>query len=291
MIEGIEGPATSQRRGWRRHRLQTLPLRFRLGVGGVSLTLLAAFVLPPLMTLNPYTMNANMILVHPSLMNPMGTDLYGRSVLARVLVGMQVSYEIGVTVALLTLVAGGVLGLVLGFRSGGLDAVTMRIMDAFMAIPSVMLALAGATVLGPGIANTIIVLSIFFLPRTVRVMRSAVMAVRNAEYLDAARAYGTGPARILFRHVLPNALSPLVIQQTFILAYAVLGEATFSFIGVGTPPPTPSLGNVLTEAQRVIFQAPWLAVFPGVAIALIVVSVNLLGDGIRDLLDVRLRGI
>lgn len=271
-------------------RLSRLPLRFKLGIVGILVTLVAAFLVPPLFHLDPYSMSAASILSPPSFSAPMGTDSYGRSILARVLIGMRVSYEIGVAVSVATLIIGGGIGLVTGYWQR-IDPVVMRVLDAIMALPAIMIALASATVFGASIFNTILVLTIVFSPRSARVMRSAVFSVREQLYVESARALGVGPWRIMLRHIVPNTVSPVIVQQTFTLALAILAEATFSFIGVGTPPPTPSLGNILSDSQSIMYQAPWVSVFPGALIAIIVMSVNFAGDGIRDWLDVRIREV
>ncbi len=274
----------------RRFRIRSLPPRFKFGAVGVLVTLLAAIFLPIILHSDPYQLNADAILLAPSANAPMGTDAFGRSVLSRVLLGMRTTYEIGISVCLLTFVVGGGLGLITGYVRQ-VDLILMRIVDAIMAIPSIMIALATVTVFGPSALNTILVISLFLTPRTIRVMRSAVFGVKEAMYIEAARALGVSHSRVLLRHIFPNALSPLIIQQTFVLAFAVLGEAALSFIGVGVPPPTPTLGNILSDAQQVLQQAPWVSIFPGALIAVIVMSVNTLGDGIRDWLDVHIRDI
>ena len=268
--------------------MSRLPFRLRLGLIGILLTMGAAVVLPFVASGGAYSMSPTAILAPPSLHLPMGADAYGRSVFARVLLGMRVSYAIGLSVSLATLFVGGCVGLLTGYFHT-VDVVVMRVIDAIMSVPSIMIALATVTVFGASIVNTIVVLSLFYAPRTARVMRSAVFAVRETVFVEAARALGGRTGRILWRHVVPNTVSPLIIQQTFIMAYAVLGEAIFSYIGVGVPPPTPSLGNMLAEAQQVMYQDPGLSVFPGTCIAAIVISVNLVGDGIRDLFDVHAR--
>lgn len=274
----------------RRVRIRTLPIRFKIGAIGVVITLLAAILLPFFLHIDPLQMNPDAILQGPSGHAPMGTDAFGRSVLARVLYGMRTTYEIGIAVCLLTFITGGGLGLIVGYVRLA-DMIIMRLVDAIMAIPSVMIALATVTVFGASALNTILVISLFLTPRTIRVMRSAVLAVRGTMYVEAAHALGVSHAGILYRHILKNTLSVLVIQQTFVLAFAVLGEAALSFIGVGVPPPAPTLGNILSDAQQVINQQPWLSIFPGALIAVIVMSVNMLGDGIRDWLDVRIRDV
>lgn len=274
----------------RRLRVSALPIRFKIGAIGVLLTVSMAIFLPIIFRSDPYQMNPDTILLSPSWHFPMGTDAFGRDVLARVLFGMRTTYEIGTLVCLLTLVFGGGIGLITGYMPRA-DAIIMRFVDAIMAIPSIMIALATVTVFGPSALNTIFVISLALTPRTIRVMRSAVIAVRETMYVEAARALGVGNTGILLRHILRNTLSPLIIQQTFVLAYAVLGEAALSFIGVGVPPPAPTLGNILSDAQQVLTSAPWVAIFPGVLIAIIVMSVNTLGDGFRDLFDVHIQNV
>jgi peptide/nickel transport system permease protein len=271
-------------------RLSLLPLRLKVGAGGVFLTLLAAIVLPIVLHSDPYSMNPDTILRSPSPAYPMGTDSFGRDVLARVLLGMRTTYEISIAVCLVTFVVGGGLGLITGYVRR-VDVLLMRVVDAIMAIPGIMIALATATVFGASAFNTVVAISLALTPRTIRVMRSSVFAVKEAMYVEGARALGVGHWRILLRHILPNSISPLIIQQTFVLALAVLGEAALSFIGVGVQPPTPTLGNILSDAQQVLQRSPWVAIFPGLLISIIVMSVNTLGDGIRDFLDVRIRNI
>lgn len=274
----------------RRFRVRRLPLRFKIGAAGVIITLLSAILLPFILHSDAYSMNPDGILVAPTGRFPMGTDSFGRDIFARVLLGMRTTYEIGIAVCLLTFVAGGGIGLIVGYIPR-VDMIVMRLVDALMAIPSVMIALATVTVFGASAFNTILVISLFLTPRTVRVMRSAVLGVREAMYVEGARALGVGHGGILIRHILRNTLSTLVIQQTFVLAFAVLGEAALSFIGVGVPPPAPTLGNILSDSQQTMTTAPWAAIFPGAFISVIVMSVNTLGDGIRDLLDVHIRNV
>jgi len=217
-----------------------------------------------------------------------GTDRFGRDILSRTLFGIQVSLRIGLGVAVLTGLLGGAIGAVAGFVRR-LDGPLMRVMDALMAFPAVLLAIALAAALGPSELNVIVALSIAYVPRTARVMRAGVLVVREFPFVEGARAIGASPARVLLRHVLPNAMAPLVVQQTYVFALAVLAEAVLSFLGVGPPPPTPTLGGVIADGRDFIQEAPWISMTPGVVIALVVLGLNLMGDGLRDALDPRLR--
>ncbi len=217
-----------------------------------------------------------------------GTDRFGRDILSRTLFGIQVSLRIGLGVAFVTALVGGALGAMAGFLHR-LDGPLMRVMDALMAFPAVLLAIALAAALGPSELNVILALSIAYVPRTARVMRAGVLVVREFPFVEGARAIGASPTRVLLRHVLPNAMAPLVVQQTYVFALAVLAEAVLSFLGVGPPPPTPTLGGIISDGRDFIQEAPWVSLAPGVVIAMVVLGLNLMGDGLRDALDPRLR--
>jgi peptide/nickel transport system permease protein len=219
---------------------------------------------------------------------PFGTDHYGGSVLARVVFGARLSLMIGGAVVSITGVCGVLIGTCAGYFRR-LDGILMRCMDALMAFPSLMLAIAIAASLGTGLLNLIIALGVAFTPRTARVARAAVIAVRQSEFVDSAILSGASHARVIWRHILPNSLTPLIVELTFIFAYAVLAEAALSFLGVGPPPPTPTWGNIIAEGRDYVVDAPWISIFPGIAISLTVLSLNLLGDGLRDVLDPRLK--
>lgn len=224
----------------------------------------------------------------PSWNHPFGTDYLGRDVFSRVLYGGRTSLTIGAIVVVVTGVIGSLLGLLAGFYRK-LDGFLMRIMDGLMAIPSLLLAIALIGSLGPNSSNLVIALSIVYIPRVARVARATVMEVRGLQYVEAARALGSVDGRLIWRHIAPNALGPINVQLTFVFAYAVLSEASLSFLGVGAPPELPTWGNILSEGRPFMVLAPWTSIFPGVAIILTVLSLNLLGDGLRDLLDPRLK--
>jgi peptide/nickel transport system permease protein len=217
-----------------------------------------------------------------------GTDNFGRSQWSRVIRGAQLSLAIGFGVVVLNAVFGTLLGALAGYFRA-LDNVLMRIMDAFMAFPVILLAIGISAALGPGSINAVIALAAVYTPRTARIVRASVLVVREQAYVEAARAMGAGHARILLRHVLPNCMAPLIVQLTFIFAYSVLSEAVLSFLGLGAEPPTPTWGNIIAEGRLYIREAPWITLIPGLALAMTVLGLNLLGDGLRDVLDPRLK--
>ncbi|MFO8059595.1 MAG: ABC transporter permease [Bacillota bacterium] len=214
----------------------------------------------------------------------LGTDEYGRDVLTRIVWGSRVSLRVGLGVSALTGIFGTLFGLIAGFYRR-LDGVIMRIMDALMAFPAILLALAIVAALGAHEINAVMALAIVYVPRTARIVRSSVLNVANRTFIEAAKSAGAGNWRLIVRHVLPNAAAPLIVQLTFVFAMAILGEAALSFLGAGVPPPTPSWGNMMSEARVLMRQAPWLSLLPGAAVVTMVVGVNLFGDGLRDLLD------
>jgi peptide/nickel transport system permease protein len=224
----------------------------------------------------------------PSWEHPFGTDNLGRSQLARVMHGARLSLMIGLAVVILN----GVFGVLLGAASGyfrRLDNILMRTTDALMAFPAVLLAIAIAAALGASSLTAAIALSVVYIPRTARIVRASVLVVRELEFVQAAKAMGASHVRILLKHILPNCLAPLIVQLTFIFAYAVLSEAVLSFLGLGAAPPAPTWGNIIAEGRQYMREAAWITLIPGLALAVTVVGLNLLGDGLRDVLDPRLK--
>lgn len=215
---------------------------------------------------------------------PLGADYLGRDVLSRLIYGARISLSVGTTVVIAANLLGIAIGLMAGYHRW-LDNVLMRTMDALMAFPPVLLALGIMAALGAALTNTIIALSIVYTPLIARVTRSTVLVIRDIDYVMAARSIGVNDTRILLRHVLPNCVGPVIVQATFIFAYAIILEAALSFLGVGTPPETPSWGNMLSDALDHMRRLPSLALLPGLAIMVTVLSLNLLGDGLRDILD------
>jgi peptide/nickel transport system permease protein len=217
-----------------------------------------------------------------------GTDELGRDVFSRVIFGARYSLMIGALVVLISMFCGVLLGLAAGFFRG-LDGPIMRLVDAMMSFPDILLAIALVAVLGASMSNVILALAIVYTPRVARVVRASTLVVRELLFIEAARAIGIATWRILFIHVLQNIASPILVQATFIFAYAVLAEAGLSFLGVGVPPVLPTWGSMISSGQQFSHQAFWLVVFPGIAIILSALSLQMVGDGFRDLLDPKLR--
>src|SRR5437867_519148 len=223
----------------------------------------------------------------PGRLYPFGADNLGRDVYSRVVHGARVSLGIGLATVGVAGIAGTGLGCVAGYFRRW-DEPVMRAMDALMAFPAILLAVAITAALGPSAVNAVIALAAVYCPRTARIVRASVLVAREMEYVQAVRAIGAGQTRVLLGHVLPNCSTPLLVQLTFVFAYAVLAEAALSFLGMGPPPPTPTWGNVIAEGRDYLREAPWICLFPGIAISVTVLGLNLLGDGLRDLLDPRL---
>jgi peptide/nickel transport system permease protein len=259
-------------------------------IGGVlTLLLLMAAGLSLMWTpWSPYDVDMAAKLQAPDGQHWLGTDPFGRDVASLLLVGARNSILVGVIAVSIGLTVGTALGLLAAARGGWLEELIMRLADFTFAFPAILSAIMLTAVFGAGIVNAIIAIGIFNIPTFARITRASAQAIWSREYVLAARACGKGPWRITLDHVLPNILSALIVQATIQFALAILAEAALSYLGLGTQPPQPSWGRMLAEAQTLLFQAPLLAVFPGLAIALAVLGLNLLGDGLRDLLDPRL---
>ena len=259
----------------------------RLAVTGSIIVLILAIVsifADFIAVYDPYEMEVTERLKGPSPEHWFGTDNFGRDLFSRVVYGAQVSMGVGFAVAVVTLVAGMIIGLYASYYPV-LDNILMRICDALMAFPAILLAIAIMAALGPRTENVIVSLSIVFTPYVARVVRSAALVVREQTYVEAIRSQGARSWRIIWRHIAPNTLSPLIVQVTFIFAEAIIVEAALSFLGAGIPAPDPSWGNILYDGKVVIFNAWWMTVFPGLFIVLSVLGLNLFGDGLRDVLD------
>jgi len=250
--------------------------------------LAAAFLADVIASHNPTRLDPVNRMKPPSASNLLGTDEFGRDVYSLVVHGSRVSLLVGSVTMVLTSLGGIALGLVAGYARR-LDAWVMRVTDGLMAFPAVLLAIAFMAARGPGVWNVILALSIVYMPRTALLVRSTVLSLRELDYVQAARALGRRDVGVAFRHILPNCMAPLLVQGTFIFAYAVLAEAILGFLGVGVPPYVPSWGNVIASGKNVIREAFWVSLFPGIALTVAGLSLNLLGDGLRDTLDPRLR--
>ncbi len=252
----------------------------------LAIALVAIFA-PLVATVDPLQLRPTLRLKPPAVEPPFGTDLFGRDVWSRTVYGARISLVIGISAAVLSIAIGLLIGVFAGYIRW-LDAIVMRIMDGLMAIPAVLLAVALAS-LNKGAANPILIVIIAItipeIPRVVRLVRAVVLSVRQEPYVEAAISVGTPLVKLLWRHVLPNCVPPLIVQATYICASAMLTEAILSFLGAGTPPEIPSWGNMMAEGRGVFRVAPWIVLFPGIVLALTILSVNILGDGLRDRLD------
>jgi len=255
----------------------------------VVLLVLAATFAPLLAHADPLAQNIAAGPQHPSWQHPLGTDKLGRDMFARILYGARISIRIGFIAVGLAITAGTIIGLIAGYFGGQVDTILMGAMDLMLAFPSIILAIAITTILGPSINNVMIAVGIVYIPQYARLCRSSVLGVKETEYIEAARALGALAPRILARHVLPNILAPLLVQATLGIATAELEAAGLSYLGLGARPPMPEWGAMLNDARDYWLSAPWALIFPGVSITMVVLGFNLLGDGLRDALDVRLR--
>jgi peptide/nickel transport system permease protein len=255
------------------------------GLVVVALMALLAVFAPWVAPFDPLATSFLAVRKAPGAANWFGTDEVGRDLLSRVIWGGRASLAAGVISVSIAVGVGVPLGMLAGYVGGAVDAVISRITDAMLAIPFLILAIALAAFLGPSLSNAMIAIGITATPIFVRLSRGQVLAVRAEDYVEAARAVGNPPARILLRHILPNILPPVIVQATLAIAAAIIAEASLSFLGLGQQPPAPSWGSMLNTAQRFLTQAPWMAIFPGLAIFVTVLAFNLLGDGLRDALD------
>lgn len=274
--------------GWRRilRGLAADP-RSAAGLAVVSLAIIAAVFAPLIAPVDPELPDFINILVPPDATHPFGTDELGRDVLSRIIYGARASLFVGVLSVVAAAVIGTLIGLVAGYFGRWVDALTMRVMDIVFAFPSILLALAITAVLGPSLTNAVLAIAVVNLPVFARLARAQTLVVSRLEFVEAKRALGFGSVDILLRTVLPNILAPLIVQGSLLFASAIITESYLSFLGLGVQPPTPTWGNMLRNAIGFLELAPWLAWFPGIAIFLIVLGSNLLGDGLRDRFDPR----
>jgi dipeptide transport system permease protein len=260
-------------------------------VGLIIVALLAPVIAPHY----PYQQYRDAVLVPPVWQAGgrwdylLGTDAVGRDILSRLLFGARYSLFIGIVVTTVALVAGILIGVIAGYFRGWIDTVIMRVMDIILAFPSLLLALTLVAVLGPGLTNAMIAIALVYQPHFVRLTRAAVMAEKSRDYVVAARVAGAGPLRLMFRTILPNCMAPLIVQATLSFSNAILDAAALGFLGMGAQPPTPEWGTMLAEAREFILRAWWVVTLPGLAILVTVLAINLMGDGLRDALDPKMK--
>ncbi|HIP77577.1 MAG TPA: ABC transporter permease [Kiloniellaceae bacterium] len=273
--------------GWGRFgRLVMADKKALVGLVLLSIFVFAAVFGPLISPHDPNDMAFDMIL-GPSLAHPLGTDDLGRDLLSRLIVGTQVSLFVGISTVALALVVGVTLGVLAGYFGGWVDHVVMRYIDLQWAFPNFIIAVYLVAVLGTGLVNVIVAISLAFVDDFARIARGMVLSIKQEQYIAAARTVGASNFRIMWRHILPNATAPIIVQATVSVSYAILGEASLSFLGLGVEASTPTWGLILSESRSFISRAWWLGIFPGLAIMLTVLSINFLGDALRDFLDVR----
>ncbi|MEW6660999.1 MAG: ABC transporter permease [Bacillota bacterium] len=253
-----------------------------------TLLLLLALAAPLISPFDPGDIQPERRLTPPGGEHLFGTDGFGRDILSRILYGARISLFVGSSTVAITTIAGVILGLVAGYYRR-LDNIMMRVLDGLMAFPAIILQIAIMAALGARLSNVILALAIVYAPRMARVVRSAVLVQREQQYVEAARSIGASDLRIAMVHILPNCIAPVIVQSTMIFAYSILAEASLSFLGVGVPPEIPSWGTTLNEGRVLMWRAPWISIFPGMAITLCVLALNMLGDGLRDILDPKIR--
>ncbi len=269
-------------RRWRR-------LAGTIGVLAVGVVTVIALVGPVLAPFDPTEQSLDRMLRAPEPSHPLGTDDLGRDILSRLLYGARVSLGVGVAAVGLSFGLGGFLGVVAGYRGGWFDEILMRVLDGLLAFPAIVLALAITAVLGPSLRHAMIAIAIVGVPGFARLARGQVLTLRRREFVEAARALGAGDSRLLARHIVPGILAPVVVHASLRLAFAIVTEASLSFLGLGTQPPTPSWGAMLNSGREYLEMAPWMSLAPGAAIFLTTLGFNFLGDAVRDALDPRAR--
>ncbi|MCW4113746.1 ABC transporter permease subunit [Aurantimonas sp. MSK8Z-1] len=298
---GADIPTTRAKRSVRRQMLAEFWSYFSenrgalVGLAVFGLVVLIAFAAPLIAPHSPIAQNRDALLVPPfwqdggSTAYLLGTDAVGRDILSRLIYGSQYSLFIGVLVVVIAVTVGIAIGLIAGYVGGWLDTAIMRVMDVILAFPSLLLALVLVAVLGPGLVNAMIAIALVLQPHFVRLTRASVMAEKQRDYVTAARVVGASPLRLMLVTILPNCLGPLIVQATLSFSNAILDAAALGFLGMGAQPPTPEWGTMLAEAREFILRAWWVVTFPGLAILITVLAINLVGDGLRDALDPKLK--
>lgn len=281
----VEAEAQTKRRS-RLRAVFSKDRKAQFGLVVLVLFILGALLAPVLAPYDPNEMTLNMM-NGPSGDNMLGTDDLGRDLFSRILWGTQISLFVGVATVALALVFGVLLGMLAGYYGGWIDMIIMRYIDLQWAFPNFIIAVYLVAVFGTGLLNVIVAIALAFLDDFARVARSMVLTLKQEQYIDAAKVQGFSDFRIMMRHILPNAIAPIIVQATVSVSYAILGEASLSFLGLGVSSDTPTWGLILADGRSFISRAWWLGVFPGLAIMLVVLSINFIGDGLRDALDVR----
>jgi peptide/nickel transport system permease protein len=285
------GEGRSERRAaalsWRRAARSS-----NLVVGAIVLALVvaSAVLAPQIAPRDPVDQEFSDQLKAPSLTSPFGTDEFGRDIFSRVIYGARIALIIGFLADGIATLLGVLLGVLSGYFGGGLDALVTRVIDVTLAFPYLLLAMIVVAILGPGLINAMVAIAIVYTPQIARVVRGVVLSVKEQEFVEAARALGAGSGRILRQCILPNIVSPIIVMATLTVGFMIVETAGLSFLGLGASPPTPEWGSMLATGRSYMLTAPWIATFPGLAILVTVVAFNLVGDGLRDLLDPRLRG-
>jgi ABC-type dipeptide/oligopeptide/nickel transport system permease subunit len=269
-------------RTWRRAARSSVVV---LGAAFALLIVVTALFAESLAPYAPDEQNFDLIEARPSAAALFGTDRFGRDVLSRVIHGSRISLYVALTSILAAMAVGGALGLLAGYVGGAWDNGINRVLDVFFSVPGLLLAVGIAAMRGPGVNSAVLAIAILYVPIFARVMRGPVLAERAKDYVEAVRALGASRLAVALKHVLPNVLSPFVVQGTVALSQAILIEASLSYLGLSAQPPTPSWGNMLNEGRTYLETAPWISVFPGIAIMITVLAFNLIGDGLRDVLD------
>ncbi|MCL0096285.1 nickel ABC transporter permease subunit NikC [Thermodesulfovibrionales bacterium] len=278
-------PSTEVFQRLKKHRLALI------GAGIILVLIFIAVLAPFIAPHDPIEQNLEHRLLSPNTEYLLGTDNLGRCILSRLIHGTSVSLQIGVMVVGIAAFVGVTLGLVAGYRGGLIDELIMRIVDILLAFPGIILALVIAGILGPSLFNIMLALAVVGWTSYARVVRGAVLSVKEKEFVEAARALGAGEARIMFRHILPNVMAPVIVMATLGMAHVILAAAALGFLGLGAQPPTPEWGSMLNDGRAFMRTAPHLTIFPGLAIMVTVLAFNFLGDGLRDVLDPRLKGM
>lgn len=281
----------------RAHSLWTIAfrrfIRHRVGMMGFLITALLVIISifgPSLAPYDPNTMHFMDPFSEPTNEFLLGTDDFGRDILSRIMYGARVSLMVGAIAVGIAATVGTTLGMIAGYSRRLIDEAIMRVMDILMAFPTILLAIAIMAILGKGVTNAMVAIGVVYIPIFARIARGEVLSVKNEEYVQAARALGARDSEILARHILPNILPPVIVEISLSLSFAILAEAALSFFGLGTQPPDPSWGRMLSESRDFFNRSIWMGIFPGAAIMLTVMGFNFLGDGLRDVLDPRMKG-